>query len=840
MPTADRRLHMYPKRLLSLTSIEDNFFDFLNDEIDEVISAIFQGTAGVLDTDEIELVAGSTNDKFSLGLTNAWNVVVGGGQIIDLSNITGAGITTDVPFEDDGSSDYYVGIKFAEVNDGIEINSRTGDPEYPSFKQSYGEVDNPNSVADNTTYIRLVINNITESGVDHSGRTVRVWLADPVSGVESIAFFEGTSAYSSPNNYVDIPYSGAAGPLGQDTSSNPPSTTATDYLIFIEGASWKKNTDLRTVSDYAFIGIVTSTGGAPTFNIGDQVPIFINTLDRAYDGAAGSGSGRKVYTDSGAVWLRKISGSSTSGDPHNSQLKIDRLDATDYFQVMLECLCGDQSHVPIAILQPLEYSTVLQDSEAASQSGTRTVDFTRGGVNLQNTTLRITNRMHFLLLENSDEAGLYYIDSFTGTSVDVSDLQTGVAPSTWSTGSGRTARIMVPRFWLGGNAPDPNVQLDLLHGETHVLRQGDRDNLSFRILPDGNDDKPVLYYDNAAPDGTVDLPREAHYYEPDNVGVDDAPVFVNLRPTLLLAGDTTSPKMPAAHTKSAVVLQGGSSDTIHPTEPGMACKLKDDNNIYLGGLTPNARFYRGHELHDDFIYHPDRITQPSELPPQYKVDDIAGTGDVAALEGNPGGVDQGHGSLRFETSNVSSDQSVFRTANFMNTKADPSATKWGFNWLVDFKFKPVYGVSDVIYTIGLDQIDYGALNKMYFHMKFNTTTDTYWEIEWGEDDGSVGAFVTAITPTNDRWYWLRIVQVGTRSWAWSLGSKTDTPEGGVEDVGPATGGGAETNFDANPGVWEFYVDITTLSANERGIIMDHLHIQDMGMPMQNSKLGNED
>lgn len=839
MPTNDRKIRIYNKRLLSLSGIRDNFLEFLDDEIDEIVAAIFQSTSGVLDPDTIELVAGSTNSQFTLGLSNANRVVVGTGQIIDLSLITGTDITEDIFFEDDGSSVYYVGIKFAEVEDGIELNPRTGDPEYPNLKQTYGEVDTPDSVTDNTTYIRIIINSITESGVDHTGRTVRVWLVDPVSGVESLAYFEGTSAYSAPNNYVDVPYSGADGPLGQDTSSSPPSTTASDYKVFIEGASWKKNTDLRTTSAYAFIGQITSTGGVPVFSIADQNNIFINTLDRAYDGASGSGSGRRINVDAGSVHLRSPSGGSTTGDTHNAQLQLDKLDSTDWMQIMSEYLIGDSSGIPIAVLEPIAATTYLWLAEAATQSGTRTVDFDRVGVDLTHVSVRLTKRLHFLMLENSDQAALYLINSFTASSVDVSDLQTGIAPSLWTTGSGRTARILTVKLWVGGETPDPASQMDLLRGTTFVGSSGARQNLTLRFLPDGNTGKFIIFYDNGVPDGTTDLPREAYNFEPDNVGLDDEEVFRHLRPTLLSSGDTTGGKQPAYHTKSAVVLQGGGSDGAQLAEPGMACKIVDDNDIYLAGISSQGRFYRGHELHDDMNYHPSRVTSPATLPPEYALVDIAGTGNALAVHGNAGGVDLGHGCLQIQCGANNLDRSVLRTARFMNSKA-LSGLAWGFQWVIDVKFKFIFGVTNAVYNIGLEQYDYGAFNKMYIYLKFDSSTDTYFSMLWGEDDASVGSQVTAITPTNDRWYWLRLAMVGTRFWYWSLGSRTDTVESGVEDIGFAGGGGAETNFLNNLGVWEFYADVMTRTTAARGIILDHLHCLDGGMPMQNSKLGNED
>jgi hypothetical protein len=433
MPTADRKISIYSKRLLSLTAIKDNFLDFLKETIDEVAAGVFQANSGVLDADTIGLGVGGTNSQFTLDLANAFRVIVGTGEIINLSRITGAGITVNVPYENDGSSDYYVGIKYAEVEDGIELNSRTGDPEYPSLKQSYGEGDTPDLVTDNTTYIRVRINSITESGVDHTGRNVKVWLVDPVSGVESVAFFTGTSAYSAPNNYVDIPYSGAAGPLGQDTTSNPPSTTPSDYKVFIEGASWKKNTDLRTDSDYAFIGIITSTGGVPTFDISDQFSIFAISLDAAYDGATGAGGGRIIVLDSGAMERRvPVAG---TGDDQQYADRIDVFDGVDHdggLEVVMRAgAVTERSGGGLAVFKPMkEPADDLRATEAVTLgSSTNRVTFTRGAVDLTDANVR--DRSDYCLLSGFSPASinkLYKIVARTTSYVDVEELD-GTVPS---------------------------------------------------------------------------------------------------------------------------------------------------------------------------------------------------------------------------------------------------------------------------------------------------------------------------------------------------------------------------------------------------------------------------
>lgn len=344
MPTGSHKINVYEKRLLERSAIDENFLTFLVGTIDEVAAAIFQGTSGVLDDDEIEITS-SSNDTFTLDVTNASRCIVQSGQIIDLL-LRPSSLYTTVAFENATGSTYSVGIKFAEVERGIELNPRTGDPEYPKLIQTYGELAHPDSVSDQTTYIRLVIDSVTDlgDGEDHSGRTVRVWLDDPVSPLESVAYWEGTTSYSaSPGNYVDIPYTSPNGPLGQDVGASPPSTTASDYWVFIEGPSIrdKANKDLSTDGDYAFIGEITGNGPAATpvgFDVSGQNPVFINSLDRAYDGATGSGSGRMIYVDSEAVEMRTRGGNT---DELGATLRIDRKNDNDDGGSCLQTICDE-------------------------------------------------------------------------------------------------------------------------------------------------------------------------------------------------------------------------------------------------------------------------------------------------------------------------------------------------------------------------------------------------------------------------------------------------------------------------------------------------------------------
>lgn len=506
MATNDKKINLYHRRLLSLTSIKDNFLDYLVDSIRSLAQSMFIFSSGILDGDAIGINNSGGGNTFTLDLTNASKVLVANGEVIDLSQITGVGITESIPFENTASATYYIGIKHQEVPFGIEANASTGDPEYPSWKQTYGEKDYPDSVSDNTTYIRLIINSITESGVDHSGRTVRVWLVDPVSLVEGTAYYEGTVVYDAPNNYVDIPYSGASGPLGQDTSVDPPSTTNTDYEVFIEGATWKKNTDLSADSNYAYLG--EGTGGTPpTFDPTVQDLLFTNSLDTSYDGPTGSGSGRRIIVDSGAI---ELVSSYMINDAHGAQLRLTRHGASKNCEMHLEVIGSkDQEGSFLVTLDPVKdpADTTLQDSDAVTLNAIDgRMDFTRGGVNLQDASLRIDNRLHVVLLEGTtSNDGLYIIDSFTASYILVGTRFGGYAPdSSWEEGATGTATILVPRFIAGqrhpvGSSGTPLDQLEYWRGCLLVATDGKQETLPVRHIPNvpsGSAADVVEYYDN--------------------------------------------------------------------------------------------------------------------------------------------------------------------------------------------------------------------------------------------------------------------------------------------------------------------------------------------------------
>lgn len=310
MPTGYRIAIVKTNSLLSKERIQDQLISYLLAAQNETFAGLLQGNSGTLDSDVIGL-AGDGTDRFRLDMSNADKVVVGSGQVLTLVS-SSAGVTSQIYFENTSAKVYHIGLSYAQVEATVGLN-RKQVPEYQSYEDQIGRVGNPDTSpapADTAgVKLRLYIDDLTRSGETYAGRKARVWLTVPLSADANTAFYEATVGFDGTNNYIDIPYSGSNGPLGQDTSVNPPSTTPSDYKVWVKGPR-VDSTNFSSDTAYAYLGTVTGAGAgvAPTvFSTTNQLPIFLFSLDRAYDGA-GSGSGRVMHIDSGAMELRQYTG----------------------------------------------------------------------------------------------------------------------------------------------------------------------------------------------------------------------------------------------------------------------------------------------------------------------------------------------------------------------------------------------------------------------------------------------------------------------------------------------------------------------------------------------------
>jgi N-acetylneuraminic acid mutarotase len=306
----------------------------------------------------------------------------GDGHIMSLSSSTRDGAS--LQFENEISIVYHVAVSYVERPVGITINPRDGLPQYVGIKEDIGVKQEPDSVVDNGNgTITFTINSACESGVDHSGGSVLVYLKIPGSlgTSEAIALETLTSSYSAPNNSITT----VAG-LGQSTISTIPS----DYYVVFLGPMIRRNTDLSVVDDIFYVGTVTGGGAGSlpsSFDTTNQrlISATLSTLNDALDEfasvresvTAAAGGCRKdmptarsghayVRSSNGQIyvfggWTSFLSAHTDSGEAHD-RAGIRAVEIGDTIYVMGGFEVGNQT---TALVQRYKPATDSWDSPAA-------------------------------------------------------------------------------------------------------------------------------------------------------------------------------------------------------------------------------------------------------------------------------------------------------------------------------------------------------------------------------------------------------------------------------------------------------------------------------------------
>jgi len=470
MPTGDKRANIYNKRNMPQEAWDLHFFRFLDDKINDTTQAAFL-QSGILGDETIGLTGPFPGqDVFGLDLTLEDRVMDGFGHIIDLgvyASLFGSPITAY--FENALGVDYYVGIRYQEKPDDVERNPRSSEPEYPWFQDTIGEKGTPDNVTDNGTYIRLEIDGILENGVDHSRGPAIVWLNNPVSPDDSIAYYTGTVGYAAGINYVDIPYSPSQGPLGQTAPEFTISLDALDYQVLIPGVSWFRNTDISTDNNYAFIGKVIGAGAgtAPTvFDISGQRPVFLISLDRAYraNSPDDPAPGRTIFADKEAVRFKQSATVSGAEDSINEAFRIDQLSQGGaFFSKGATVLSGYHGGAGLSGGWSHYLSLTdgtggdLEATEAfTGLSGTATVQLTRVGVDLLTKfTPWFTGDGILCKITGTTGGALdgWYYASGSGVTVNTFDIMNAdFSPVVFPAGTGGNIQIVAPL--VGSFQPD--------------------------------------------------------------------------------------------------------------------------------------------------------------------------------------------------------------------------------------------------------------------------------------------------------------------------------------------------------------------------------------------------
>jgi hypothetical protein len=266
MVTSNKYSNITQKKLLGYQDLNDRFLTYLKNSIHENLKHVWD--EDIVLGDQLTIEADGAN---AFKITGTSVATDGVGHLLKISDAT---INDGISFENTSAVDYYVGLKYVEIPNEIDINPRTGLPEYRSWIEEIGESSTPNSVTDNGNgTINMIVDSVTESGVDNSDRQVLVYKTtiDKNATTPAVAIEICTVTWSSTNNVITT-----TGSLGQSTIS----TVSGDYKVVLLGPTVKRYTDLRSELEYVFIGVIEGNGGTPTsFDMGDQTITTITMND---------------------------------------------------------------------------------------------------------------------------------------------------------------------------------------------------------------------------------------------------------------------------------------------------------------------------------------------------------------------------------------------------------------------------------------------------------------------------------------------------------------------------------------------------------------------------------
>ena len=282
--TGSEYVNLVQKRLLGLASFREQFLEYLQGKIVDLLARVYD-LDGTFGSTAVAITADG-NDKFQLAADHIGTDGSGHLLTTDRTAPVYDAYCAGVQFENASAIDYDVALHYVERPSGVQINPRTGYPEYDNWQEVVGERADPDSVAESSGAVQAVINSVAETGVSNAGRKCLVWKVSPekTATSEGVAIEECTVQWgdlgSGNVNYIET----TTAALGQSTIS----TTASDYQVLLLGPTVRRNTDLEAAADYWFVGQVTGAGaGNPpsSFDMSDQ-RLIDKSLSEGFEDAA--------------------------------------------------------------------------------------------------------------------------------------------------------------------------------------------------------------------------------------------------------------------------------------------------------------------------------------------------------------------------------------------------------------------------------------------------------------------------------------------------------------------------------------------------------------------------
>lgn len=251
--TGAEKVNLYVKKILPLDMVKDCFLDYVVDKSEDIYARMLHddGSFDVL----TPVTPTGLVDGIRIGFAAPFIATDGQGHTIRFG--AADPLFTNILFENVAAVVYHIGLRYNMVPAlDTEINPRTGQVEYVKFVESVGNVADPNSVTNPVPgQLRMVVDSVTEVGVSHVGRTVRVWLKVPKIDNPTFAFEDCNVQWDGFNNFITT-----AGLLGQTLGFE--SLVAADYTVHELGATVQRlaTGDLRSVPGVLFLAAVTGSG----------------------------------------------------------------------------------------------------------------------------------------------------------------------------------------------------------------------------------------------------------------------------------------------------------------------------------------------------------------------------------------------------------------------------------------------------------------------------------------------------------------------------------------------------------------------------------------------------
>jgi hypothetical protein len=259
MSTGYQFTNLATKRLLGVTDMREGLLDYLRNSIHENFGMTFQQN-GVYN--EALTLSGPSTDHFAINGDSL--ATDGDGHIIDVGYADNG---VAYPFENALGILYHIAMAYGELPQDVQVNPRTGYPEWIGWREIIGEKGTPNSVTATSTTMTFVIDSVAETGVTHAGRQAIIYKIIPERAATTIGVAMETCTVELDGGQNKIT---TVGIFGQTTISTNPS----DYAVILMGPTVRRNTDLSIGTGRVYIGTVMGVGiseGPPsTFDITGQ------------------------------------------------------------------------------------------------------------------------------------------------------------------------------------------------------------------------------------------------------------------------------------------------------------------------------------------------------------------------------------------------------------------------------------------------------------------------------------------------------------------------------------------------------------------------------------------